>query len=277
MGRVLLCMGRYAKKPYFMERAYINVFSVEELCYCFIENACLIGQEAMDGELSDWLDRECGMGELAGRLKKLEKKGSSISTYTKTILEYVGYGSREQQKQALLQLEKSLELNVYEKRKARADYLAEHGKYIPALKSYDSLLQELPQEERALRAGVLHNRGVAYAGLFCFESAAESFREAFAWGAGEDSFTACLAAKRMALGETEYVDFVAARTEDHEQLLRVERLMEQAVGEFEGTRESRMLFTLRVCREEGKNDSYYEEIKRIVGGLKEKYREMTAE
>lgn len=42
MGRVLLCLGRYARNPYFVERAYVNVYSVEELCYCLIRNAYLI-------------------------------------------------------------------------------------------------------------------------------------------------------------------------------------------------------------------------------------------
>ena len=60
MGRVLLCLGRYARNPYFVERAYVNVYSVEELCYCLIRNAYLVDEEIMDENLPDWLERECG-------------------------------------------------------------------------------------------------------------------------------------------------------------------------------------------------------------------------
>lgn len=64
MGRVLLCLGRYARNPYFVERAYVNVYSVEELCYCLIRNAYLVDEEIMDENLPDWLERECGLKNL---------------------------------------------------------------------------------------------------------------------------------------------------------------------------------------------------------------------
>lgn len=277
MGKVLLCMGRYAEKPFFMEKVYINLYSVEELCYCLIQNAYLIDQELMESRLADWLAEECGLSELAQLLKAMVKKGCSVSEYAKAILEYVGYGSAEDRKRTCDTLEQGLDLNAYEKRKARADYLAENKKYVPALKNYDSLLEELPEAEVALRARVLHNRGVVYAGLFLFKNAAESFRSAYECAGGEEDYICYLAANRMRMEETEYVDFTAGAGEKYELALQVEKLMEDAVKEYEGTQESRMLFTLKVCKEENHAVSYYEEIGRLAYELKEHYREITAE
>lgn len=277
MGRVSLCMGRYAERPFFMEKAYINLYSVEELCYCLIKNVYLIGPELMEGGLTVWLAEECGLEELAKRLEELVQKDCSLSEYVGEILQYTGYGKAEDWKKSCDTLKQEADLTIYEKRKARADYLAEHKKYVPSIKNYDSLLEELPEEEKTLRAQVLHNKGVVCGRLFLFADAADSFRAAYECGGREEDYICYLAANRMRMEETEYVDFTAGLGERYELALEVEKLMEDAVKKFEGTQESRMLFTLKVCREEPSSVSYEEELERIACGLKEHYRQITAE
>lgn len=277
MGRVLLCAGRVACRPFFMEKVYVNLYSAEELCYCLIQNVYLIDKDFLKSSLPDWLAQECGMEELADRLRELLKKGCSLGEYAGEILDYVGYASAKERQRTREMLERGADFNTYEKRKARADYLAENEKYVPALKNYDCLLEELPEEEAALRARVLHNRGVVYAGLFMFKEAADSFKSAYDCGRTTRDYVNYLAANRMWMNETEYVAFAAELGDKYELALQVEKLMEDAVKEFEGTQESRMLFTLKVCREEKSSVSYYEETGRIASGLKERYREITAE
>lgn len=277
MGKLLLCMGKYAEKPFFMGKVYVNLYSVEELCYCLLKDAYLIDQDIMDGRLEEWLTEECGLQELAEKLVETAKEGCTVGGYARTILEYVGYGDRGAWEKAVETLEEGRNLSLYEKRKARADYLAGHKRYAVALKSYDSLLEELPDAEKELRAKILYNQGVVYAQLFRFQSAARCFKEACDCGGGEDAYVSFLAANRMRMDETEYVDFAAENRDQYELTLKVEKLMEDAVKEFEGTEESRMLFTLGVCREESHSASYYDETERIVHVLKERYREITAE
>ena len=140
MGRVLLCLGRYARNPYFVERAYVNVYSVEELCYCLIRNAYLVDEEIMDENLPGWLERECGLKNLAEKLRQVKEAGESPGDYAGTILDYVGYGSREEIGQAREEMNKGTGLSLYEKRKARADHLAESKKLASALKVYEGLV-----------------------------------------------------------------------------------------------------------------------------------------
>ncbi|HBA70122.1 MAG TPA: hypothetical protein DCZ40_12315, partial [Lachnospiraceae bacterium] len=189
---------------------------------------------------------------------------------------YVGYGSKEEIEKTKTGLEKETGLSVYEKRRSRADSLAENKKYASALKCYDRLLEELPEEEKELKAKVLHNKGVVYTGLFQFRSAAENFKLAYEVTGKEEDYTSYLAASRMYMEETEYVNFTAAKEQGHEQILKVEKLMEEALEAFEGTQESRMLFTLKVCKDEENSVSYCEEAQRITGLLKEQYRKMAA-
>lgn len=277
MGKVLLCMGKHAGRPFFMEKVYVNLYSVEELCYCLIRDVYLIDQELLKSGLPDWLAQECELYELSDRLKGMLKKGCSLGEYAGEILDYVGYGSLKERLRTREVLEQGADFSTYEKRKARADYLSENKKYVPAIKNYDSLLEELPEDESALRARVLHNRGVAYAGLFLFTNAAESFRQAFECGRRTEDYVNYLVAKRIQMEETDYVNFAAGLGDKYELALQVEKLMEDAVKDFEGTEESRMLFTLKVCKEENHSVSYDEEMERIVNGLKEHYREITAE
>lgn len=277
MGRILLCIGKYAETPFFMEKICVNLYSVEELCYCLIKDAYLIDQDIMDGRMETWLAGECGLHELAKQLEELAKEGCTVGSYAGAILDYVGYGDGETRAKAVEILEEGRDLSLYEKRKARADYLAENKKYVSALKNYDSLLEELPEAEEELRAKIFHNQGVVYAGLFQFKNAAECFWKAYEGRRREDEYVNFLAANRMRMEETEYVDFAAGCQDKYELTLEVEKLMEDAVREFEGTEESRMLFTLRVFREENHAVSYYEETQRLVHRLKERYREITAE
>lgn len=277
MGRVLLCSGRYAGKPYFVERAYASVYSVEELCYCLMKNAYLVDEEIMEGDLPEWLEQECGLPGLAGKLRQVREAKGTLEDYVGTILDDIGYGSREEIEKAKEEMKKGTGLNLYEKRKARADYLAGNKKPASALRIYEGLLEELPEEEKELRAKILYNRGVAYAQLFRFREAAESFRQSYEYVEREGAYVSYLAACRMYMEETEYLDFTASDIQGHRQALKVEKLMEEALGAFEGTQESRMLFTLKVCREEDNSVSYDEEARRITGNLKEQYRKMVTE
>lgn len=262
MSRVLLCMGKYASKPYFVERVYINVYSIEELCYCLVQNIYLIDQEIMNSKLIGWIEKECDLQELSAILTKIWKEEKELGAFIAAILSFTGYYAKEEIEQTEINLKNNAGLSAYEKKKARADYFADNGKYILALRHYDILLEELPETEMDLKAKVYHNRGVIYAGLFEFESAKESFKEAYGCDGSQESYMHYLAANRMYMEEAEYVDFVARQEEGYEAALKVEKMMEHADKQFEVTY---------------KEDRTEDEISYTINKLKEKYREFVAE
>lgn len=277
MGKVLLCMGKYAENPYFVEKAYANVYSIEELCYCLIQNADFIDRDIIDMRLIDWIETECGLKELSERLWELLKEECSAGSFVEAILKDTGYAPYEEITAVRKHLESESGQNVYEKKKARADCFTENKKYAVALRQYESLLEEVTEDRKELRAKIFHNRGVVLAGLFQYKNAAESFRQAAECDNAQESKIAYLAASRMWMEESEYLNFVAGQIPEYEISLAVEKLVEDAKKQFEATEESRMLFTLKVCREEKSSVSYYEEMEHITDTLKEQYREMAAE
>lgn len=273
MGRVLLCVGNYAKTPYRLNKICMNVWCVEELCYLFLTNPFMIDKEIVDKKLADWIDEECGLTELSHRLYTLFHKGNSVSIFVSTILEYVNYCTKEEQKQIIEVLQNNTGLSEFEKKKKQADYLVTNRKYHMAIVDYSLLLDELPEAESEMRPKLLHNRGIAYAGLFLFEKAAENLQQAYELTKSAESGMQFLYAKRQSLNENEYIGFIAEHPEYHKLSLMVEKQMKEVSEQFDMTDENRMLFALRVYKDEGKVTAYYDEIEAITAKLKADYRD----
>lgn len=100
-----------------MEKAYVNVYSAEELCYCLMQNIHLVDREIMDEKLVDWLAKECGLEELSQRLLRMLKEECSVSDFIECILDFVGYGEREEIAHIKEDLKSGIGLSMYEKKK----------------------------------------------------------------------------------------------------------------------------------------------------------------
>lgn len=281
MGQIILGTGRYAGRPYCMDKFYVNLYSVEELCFLLVEKAEMLDQEIMQRDLVQWLDEQCGLDQLAHTLYSLLNQNGSVVAFVGTILEYVSLYPDSIVSDTEQVIRSNEGLNPYERRKARADYMLQNRKYFMALKQYYSLLMQVPGTDRFLTAGIFHNIGVACAGMFMYRQAADWFMQAYETDREQESLESYLASLRMYYEDKEYIAFIAEHPEYHDASLRVERRMEQAYGQFEGTDENRMLFTLQVFKEEGNSTAgsdapYYQEIEKLTAGLKEIYREFVS-
>lgn len=269
--------GRKAGRPFFVEKLYVNLYTVEELCYILVRDAELLDQEIMNRELVRWLDEQCGLDELAHTLYAMLNQKVSASAFAGTILEYVKLYPDEIVEQTEAVIRRGEGLSPWERKKAKADYLLTGRRYDAAMKLYYALLQELPESERYLEGRIYHNLGVACGQMFLYRQAAEWFWQSYEKDQAQESLLQYLAALRLQWQEPEYVAFIAEHPEYHDASLKVERMMEQTYGQFEGTDENRMLFTLQICKEEGAgsgtNVAYYDEMDKLTAGLKEQYRE----
>lgn len=278
MSRIILGTGVYAEKPYYVDKFYINLYSVEELCFLLVEKAELLDEDIMQRELVQWLEEQCGLEQLAHTLYSLLNQNGSTVAFAGTILEYVNLYPQEMIEQTEQIIRNNEGLDPYERGKAKADYMLQNRKYFMALRQYYSLLAGIPESDSVIRAGILHNMGVACAKLFMFRQAADRFLEAYETDRNEESLELYLAALRMHYEDKEYVAYIADHPEYHDVSLRVEKKMERSYGQFEGTDENRMLFTLQVFKEEGNSTAgsdvqYYQEVEKLTAALKEAYRE----
>lgn len=281
--RVSVCVGSYAKMPYRIPGLGTDVYSMEELCYCLKENAFLLDLSLMEDGLLDWVEKECGLRELAKALHPLVHRQGSLSAFVLAILRYVGFFDENVLRETESLLKQGAGLTGLEKRKSQVDYLVKRKKYRQALQGYDELLGKLKEErgdssdgksspgEKEFLAKILHNKGVAYAGLMFYGEAAECLRQACEWNGSEEYRVDYLAAKRMELSEEDYVSFAAEHGQWYPCTLELEKKLERAVGEWEQQPDYLRLYNRRELRSRDRR-RFLEDNRRLIQALKDSYR-----
>lgn len=271
MTLVRMCVGKYADKPYFFKDVCTNIYSIEELCYLFALNPFVINKNILSEELISFIENELELPELSLSLRKLIKKGCQISEYVMTILRYANFCDEDELKSIESTIRSNVGLSEFEQKKNQADYLLRNSRYESAIEEYEKLLGILPAVENSLKPKIFHNIGFAYAHLFMFEIASKYFKRAFDISRNNTSGLLFLSSLRMSIPDDRYLTFLSSHPEYHELSLLLEKNMRLLEENYEGSRESIMLNALNIYKDEGNVSSYYEEIDRVISGLKEDY------
>ncbi len=274
MNRVLVCTGEYATSPYYFDKVYVNVYSIEELCYVMAENAFLLDKDILDKKLVEWIDTECKLSDLASELYKMVTHSVEVSSFVGCILEYVGYYSKAEIDKIESILRMNVSMNAYEKWKAKADFLYENRHFLLAIAEYEKLLLEIPEAEITLKSHVYNDIGVAYMALYLYDSAAESFMKAYELDNNELALRHYLTVKRLSLSDEEYIRVASESEEAYKLSLLIESDLENARRAYEETEEKTRLTELFALKNDAASAIYYEEIGRITDRLKEDYRDI---
>ncbi len=273
MSKLILCIGSYAKTPYWVDRSELNLYSVEELCFYIRENVVLIDKDFMDIRLSEWIEQECGLPKLGQELMSCIRQKASLTVFINAILKTINYCTEEEIKEIDRQLLENADMNNWEKRKNRIDFYYKNGKYAVALREYEILRNELGKEDMKLAARISYNIGTIYAHLFIFDMAAESYLRSFKEEESEERFFAYLAAKRMLLSDKDYIDFVAQELSHYDISLQLEKTIENLNNLWEESEEKHMLDELQEWRKDQRVKEYYDAIEQLTNQQKDKYRE----
>ena len=279
MGYPELCLGKIAGKPYYFSKMLVNVYSVEELCFCIRNEAYLIDSDIVDKELADWLGDECGLQDLSLDLMRIIKEKGSPAAFAGVILEYTGYQTREEIVSIESVIRDNSSKSPAERGRTKADFLYDNGKYATALYEYEKILKGLPENEVMIKSGIYYNMASAQMQLFDFNGAAENYRCSYECTGDQETLKMYLASLRMAMKDEDYVSFIAEHPDYCDTSLEAESLFGKWKEQFDTTDQSRMLFTLKVMREDGSDTSgepgpYYSELDRLTEELKRRYREM---
>ncbi len=274
MNRVLTCVGAYAEAPFYMDRIFVNVYSIEELCYVLYENAFLLDKEILDRNLAVWIEKELKLPDLARELHLLINSNSSASAFVGTILSYAGYYTKDEIAHAEGVLRINVSMNAFERLKARADFLIESRHFVLALKEYDNLLRILPEEEIELKSKILNNMGIAYMNLYLYDSAEKCFLLSYECNNDEAAHRHYLLVKRMSLPEKEYINFIADSEKSSKLPDALETEFAAARNEYDTTEVAENLNKLFSLRDTTDVTSYYGEMRKLSEKLKEEYRDI---
>lgn len=278
--KVSLSVGSYATHPFCLEGLGLRVYCAEELCYCLRENAFLLDTDLMTERLVKWLREECELEDLADELSTMVHKKGSLSAFVLRILEYVGFYELDVMREVERTLKNGAGLSILEKRKLRIDQLLGMQKFAAAVSEYDALLDVWEEANHQgqmpganLKSKLLHNRGVALAGLMRYDRAAESFHLAYETDGSRESLRAFLAARRLELKNEDYVAFLSGAPECTELAMQLEKEVEQANRSWTKEADYQRLSSRGRFREEDER-GYREETEQLLQALKAGYRSM---
>lgn len=271
MSRVLCAVGQVARQPYRIAKIERNVYSAEELCYLLSQSARLLDVSIMDPDLVDWLEQQCGLPELAGQLRPTLGKERDLSGFIDVILSYVGFITPEREDRTRQILQSGEGMETFAQRISRADFLAGNARPYEAIEEYEAVLRDLPEPEREMRTKVLSAEGKIYAGLFRFRQAADCYEKASALTADDDVYGKFLAAMRLSLSGTEYLDFVAEHPEAGNASLELENRVDGILKEYESTQSGSTLAALRRYKDEGLETNYEIALHQEIQKIKDEY------
>ena len=251
MSTMILCRDKLAVNPLYISCSDVRLYSNEELCYYIYNNIYIITNDFISDELIHFLRYETKDMALADRVEQMKKSDAGLAAILVTILKSVDYYS-------ISQIDKISEIlstldsqNVYERLRSRADTYLDRKRYF--------------------KARIYHNTGVAYAGMFMYDKAAESFKLAYETGQYSESYDAYLAAKYF---DERNKELIVEDVSDRE--LAVRKHIESVMDNARYQEEYRKLEELVKRKEHGDVAYYHKAVKDILSGWKDEYRGYSA-
>ena len=192
MSGLIFCSYKRAARPYYLESAGKNIYSIEELCYFLQDNIYLLDENIMTPEFCGWLETELQAVALSEKLRQLMDGRKGFRAFCMQIITDSGYFSKNEMQFLGMKLQKMDHQSNYENRKIKADQLMERGKYLAAVLEYRNLLGHASKSPSDVRVSgdIWHNMGTAYAKMFCFERAVSCYERAYELSHRADSLKA---------------------------------------------------------------------------------------
>lgn len=275
MNNVSLCIGNYARNPFYLKFSDISLYSIEELCYYFVERVHLLDDSIVSSELVDWIRRECGLLELADELEVYVRKHVSVAAFVSTIFERTGMYDTNTIKRVDRILKEQSSLNTAERYKKRAEYLYQQGRFRQALAIYRELMEYIPTRDSAGRANLYYNMASIYAMDFAYSQAAEFYYEAYLLHPDKQTRLAYILANKKALTDYAYGTFKRENPAWEEDFLKVEELCTQTDTKWMASRECQLTAELTKLKESGQMEAYYQQSQGLIKQLKKDYKRQT--
>ena len=277
MNNVCLCTGNYAKNPFYLKFSDISLYSIEELCYYFMERVHLLDDSIVSAELVNWIRHECGLTQLADELEGYVRKHVSVAAFVSTVLDRTGMYDANTIKQIDRLLKEQSSLTTVERYKKRAEYLYQQGRFRQALSIYRELVEYIPSRDSAGRALLYYNMASIYAMDFAYKQAADLYYEAYLLHPDRQTRAAYILANKKALTDYAYGAFKRENPNWEEDFLKVEQLCAQADERWLASRERQLVTELAALRENGQLDAYSQQSQGLIRQLRKDYKRQTME
>lgn len=277
MGRMLICHGKKAETPLYMKEFELHIYTIEELCYCLNKNLHMLDNHLMREQLCMFLEKELGLEELATHLRKVIENQEGLARFVRSIMKYTGYLNEDE----LVFLEAELKdvegKSSIVRRKAKADFFLENGRFVKAIREYEEILKQEPIEEAVMEGNIYHNMATAYGRLFFFKEAADYYCKAYEKNQDRESYESYLLALHMYLPKEEYIKTVTEEMVSEELALSLEQKLQQAMEQEQDSMARKRVRDIWKQKEAGYIQEYYKGMDKLFEDYKQEYRGSMAE
>lgn len=277
MNNVYLCVGKYAQNPFYVKFLDISLYSIEELCYYFLERVHLLDDSVVSAELVTWIRNECGLAELADELEVYVRKRVSVSAFVTTILEQTGMYDVGTVKRVERILKEQSSLTTTQRYKKRAEYLYQQGRFRQALSIYSELVEHLSSTDNTGRALMYYNMASIYAMDFAYEEAADLYYRSYTLNPDRQTRLAYILAKKMSLSDYAFGNFQRENPEWEQDFLQAEALLMSAQDKWEVSRERQLVMEIEELKSSVDREGYHKRMGELIEQLKKDYRRQTRE
>ncbi len=277
MNNVCLCVGNYAHNPFYVKFLDISLYSIEELCYYFLERVYLLDDSVVSAELVAWIRNECGLGKLADELDIYVRKHVSVSAFVTTILEWTGIYDAGTVKRVERILKEQSSLTTTQRYKKRAEYLYQQGRFRQALSIYSELVDYLPATDYTGRALMYYNMASIYAMDFAYEEAAGLYYRSYTYNPDSQTRLAYILAKKMLLSDYAFGSFKRENPEWEQDFGQADELLRAAQEKWEYSKERQLVTEIEGLRSSVDREGYHKRMGDLVEQLKKDYRRQTKE
>jgi tetratricopeptide (TPR) repeat protein len=275
MNNVCLCVGNYARNPFYIKLSDISVYSIEELCYYFMDMAHVVDDSIVSEELVAWIKNECGLSELADELDVYPRKHMSVASFVSTIFEYTGMYDENTVQRVDHILKSQAALTPVEKYKKRAQYLYQQGRFRQALMIYRELVDYVSYRDTATKALLYYNMASIYAMDFAYSIAAEYYYESYLLKPDRQTRLSYILANKMAMTDYAYGAFKRENPEWEQEYDTVETMYKDTLAKWEESKEYMALTQIKELKENGDMEQYGEESNNLISKMKSDYKRQT--
>lgn len=277
MANYILCQSKRTENPYYIDNISTNIFSIEELCYYFYNNICLLDETIINEGLCQWIVEELGMRSLGMKLSQMLKSRLDLERFILPIFKEIQYLSSQEYKELGLSLEQLSEQPQMIREKRKGDYLIRYGKYINGIKVYEKVLEEAEKsdQEDQLIGSVYHNMGCAYARLFQMEEALKCLEHAYERMHTKKVLKSYLFAVYMAKSQEAYEKEVIALGVDAHTRAEMEEELKKGTGALPPSGLRQDFIKSREAKEQGEPSAYYRTIDALLERMTHDYHKNT--
>ena len=274
MGKLIVTTGNYAKQSYLLKNTKQHIYSIEELCYCIMQNPELCDDYLYDDGLARYIRESLGLKERGALLADLIERNAPLKDLITVVFCSCDYFTREEIEEFLQEQSKVERSEEWVRTKSKADSYLTHGNFRDAVLNYRMLLKE--KDTFGITSETLgdiyHNLAIALLHTDGFTEAANYFREAYERNNREETLKQYLLALRFSGDRVMYESAldIYQVSESIAKWLDVAffqtELETQEISDFNDLNNIRQLLA------NGKINEFYANVKRMTEQMKEQYR-----